>query len=266
MQKERTLPTRTAKEQFDRQAFHYDKQWNNWNYESLDWLLHAPGLQPTDRVLDVATGGGFSALAFALRAGNVFGLVISTGMLDQARQRARDAQVENVSFEEGAAECLPFPDGSFECVTCRVAAHHFVDVSKFVKESARVLVPSGLLLVADTTVPDADTEAAEWQNTVETLRDPSHVRNYAPSEWRSLLEAEAFIVKELLTTGGGITIPLSDWMLKSGCTGNQAAAVRRSFVEAPDSAREQFDLKLGADGEIVFTWQRMCIIGQKKAS
>jgi hypothetical protein len=50
------VAVRTAQEQFNRQAAHYDRQWNAWNEESLRWLLDRGRPGPRGRVLDVATG------------------------------------------------------------------------------------------------------------------------------------------------------------------------------------------------------------------
>ncbi len=74
-------------------------------------------------------------------------------------------------------------------MTCRIAPHHFLDIQKFLTETARVLKPGGRFVLVDTTVPDDSPEAAGWQNAVEAVRDPSHVRNYTPDEWRQMTEA-----------------------------------------------------------------------------
>src|SRR5207247_2394806 len=130
------------------------------------------------------------------RVAEVVGLDVSEGMLGKAREQARAAGVRNVRFQAGAAEALPFPDASFDLVTCRVAPHHFVSVPKFVAETRRVLRAGGRLLVADTAVPDGSKEVDEWQNRVEALRDPSHVRNFTPSEWRKFVTAAGLELEE----------------------------------------------------------------------
>ena len=250
-------PARSAKEQFDRQAAHYNTQWNSWSEEVLNSMLTSAQPKPTDAVLDVATGTGFTALAFAPRVQSVIGLDVSTGMLKQAEQYAQERRITNASFQEGPAEALPFEGQSFDLVTCRIAPHHFLDVQKFLAETARVLKPGGSFVLADTTVPDNLPEAAEWQNGVEVVRDPSHVRNYTPGEWRHMAEAAGLTVTECRTDGGGITIPLSDWLRRAGCAPEQSAEVRRRFSEAPQSARKAFQIVTDAGGEIVFTWQRV---------
>ncbi len=248
-------PARSAKEQFDRQAAHYDAQWNTWSEETLGWLLEKADPRPSDFVLDVATGTGFTALAFAPRVQTVIGMDVSSGMLEQARRQAGEQRIANAVFQEGAAESLPFADGAFDIVTCRVAPHHFLDIRKFLAEAARVLRSGGRLALVDTSVPDDSSEAAEWQNEVEAVRDPSHT----PGEWRAMAEAAGLTVAECGSGGGGITIPLADWIVKAGCTAEQAAEVRRRFAEAPQSARTAFQIQTAPDGETTFTWQRVAL-------
>ncbi len=260
---ESTLPKRTAKEQFDKQASEYNAQWNTWSEETLNAMLAAAQPKPTDAVLDVATGTGFTALAFAPLAQSVIGLDVSPGMLRQAEQFARERGITNADFQEGAAEALPFAEASFDLVTCRIAPHHFLSVPQFLTETARVLKPGGRFVLADTTVPDDQPEAADWQNSVEVLRDPSHVRNYSLGQWRQMADAAGLTVTECHTEGTGITIPLTDWLHKAGCTPEQSAAVRQMFVDAPESAHKAYQIVSPANGETVFTWLRVLLRAEK---
>ncbi|MDR3710896.1 MAG: methyltransferase domain-containing protein [Capsulimonadaceae bacterium] len=259
-------PTRTAREQFDRQATHYDVRWNAWSAETLNWIIDAADCRPGDAVLDVATGSGFTAVEFANRAASVIGTDVSTGMLAEARTRAKERGAGNVTFSEAPAESLPFDDGSFDIVACRIAAHHFVDVAKFVKESFRVLKPEGRFVLVDTTVPDDNETLDRWQNGVEAVRDPSHVRNYSPSEWRRFVERAGFVLGSVTDAGNGITIPLDDWIAKAGCTPEQGADVRARFANAPQAARDAFQIHVEANGATVFTWRRVLLKAVKKNS
>ncbi|SHI57904.1 Ubiquinone/menaquinone biosynthesis C-methylase UbiE [Hymenobacter daecheongensis DSM 21074] len=256
-------PIRTAKEQFDRQAAHYNAQWNAWTEASLHWLLTHAACQPTDEVLDVATGTGFTALAFAPYVQSVVGLDVSEGMLAQARRKQAELGLANVRWQEGAAEALPFPDGAFSLVTCRIAPHHFDSVPRFLAEVARVLRPGGRLLLADTTVPDDDPATAAWQNRVEALRDPSHRRNLPPREWRQQLEAAGLRVAEMAAPGGEVPMRLGEWLEKAGCQPEQAAEVRTAFAAASPTAKAAFQIQPLADDDFTFVWQRLVVKATK---
>jgi ubiquinone/menaquinone biosynthesis C-methylase UbiE len=257
------MPARSAQEQFDRQAAHYNAQWNRWSEGSLRWLLEHAHASPADRLLDVATGTGFTAMAFAPLVAEVAGVDVSGGMLAKAREQVRNAGLRNVRFEQGAAESLPFQDASFDLVTCRVAPHHFISVPKFLAEVRRVLTPGGRFLLADTTVPDEPREAGVWQNRVELLRDPSHMRNYSPSEWRAFVEDAGLTIEAIGTAQEQHPIMLGAWMEKGGCQGHAAAEVVREFASAPREAREAFRIEPQAGGGVHFQWLRVVLAATK---
>ena len=252
---------RTSAEQFDLQAEHYNAQWNKWSEASLNWLLDRAQCNGDDHVLDVATGTGFTALAFASRVREVVGLDVSEGMLAQAREKAQAEGVVNVTFEQGAAESLPFHNARFDKVTCRVAPHHFLSLERFCAESFRVLKPGGKLLIADTGVPDGLPEVDEWQNRVEALRDTSHVRNYSLGEWLRILKAVGFQVQESAELEEESLVSVEDWMKKSGCAGD-AVEVRKMFAEAPEEARRIFSITAIDGGDVGFRWRRVVLVGQ----
>src|SRR5262245_49537523 len=91
----------------------------------LTAMLEAAKLRGDERVLDVACGAGHTALAFAAGAAEVVAVDVTEAMLATGRRLAEEQAVTNVTFQPGDAEALPFPDASFDLVTCRYAAHHF---------------------------------------------------------------------------------------------------------------------------------------------
>ncbi|ULH14041.1 methyltransferase domain-containing protein (plasmid) [Deinococcus sp. KNUC1210] len=153
-------------------------------------LLELAVPNATDDVLDVATGTGNTALALATYVASATGLDVSPKMLDQARLRAEREGFTNVSFQEGTAEHLPFPDASFTLVTSRHAPHHFRDVPAFLKEVHRVLQPGGRFVLADQITPHD--ELLEWVDFWQRTRDPSHFRQRTVDEWRTLAASTGF--------------------------------------------------------------------------
>ena len=259
------MPFRTSREQFDRQAPHYNGQWNAWNSESLAWLIEHSRCKGSDRWLDAATGSGFTAVAFAPLVARVIGLDVSAAMLKEAGARARAAALRNLIFTSAAAEALPFRPESFDGVVCRLAGHHFLSVPRFMAEACRVLRPGGRLLVADTAVPDDAPEVDAWHNQVEILRDGSHVRSYTLAEWRSFVAGAGFVLDESQEVSEPEPITLGDWLEKAGCRGERAAEVRRRFLQAPPEVVRAFSIAQDAGGDIRFQWFRIALSARKPA-
>jgi ubiquinone/menaquinone biosynthesis C-methylase UbiE len=162
----------------------------------LDRLVEIAAPQDGWLGLDVATGGGHTALRFAQRGVRMIASDIGSHMLEAARAHMREQGVDNVAFSGADAENLPFADNTFDLVTCRVAAHHFPDAYRFVLEAARVLKPGGRLAVHDHLLPE-DPAAMDYIEAFETLRDPSHFRAFSESEWRGLLLDAGLLVEHI---------------------------------------------------------------------
>ncbi|MGF1465802.1 MAG: methyltransferase domain-containing protein [Sandaracinaceae bacterium] len=108
-------------------------------------VADAAHVGPGRRVLDVACGTGVLAREAAGRvgAGSVVGLDVNPGMLEVARSLAPE-----VTWTEGRAEELPFPDGSFDAVVSQFGLMFFADRPAALREMWRVLRPGGDLAVA----------------------------------------------------------------------------------------------------------------------
>lgn len=159
----------------------------------LQRLIELAEPQPDWLVLDIATGGGHTARTFAPLVRQVIVTDLTHKMLVSARDNLVQSNCDNAMYTTADAENLPFPDHQFDLVTCRIAAHHFPDIARFVRDSARVLKPGGILLIQDHVVPE-NRKAARYVESFERLRDPSHVRALPESEWRATFTAAGLIV------------------------------------------------------------------------
>ena len=137
-------------------------------------------------MLDVACGPGLVVAAFARVVRHATGIDITPAMLERARAHAAQLGLTNVSWRQGDALPLPWPDASFSIVTSRFAFHHFLDPLAVLREMTRVATPGGRVVVVDST-PEA--RRADAFNRMERLRDPSHVRSLPVDEHRELYAA-----------------------------------------------------------------------------
>lgn len=109
----------------------------------------ADQLKPGDRVLEVAPGPGYLAVALArLGSYRITGLDVSRSFVRIARENAARDGVD-VSFRQGDAAALPFGADSFDFVVCRAAFKNFSDPVGALNEMHRVLRPGGTALVMD---------------------------------------------------------------------------------------------------------------------
>ena len=147
------------------------------------------------RVLDIGTGTGHTALAFAPHVREVVGLDLTEEMLGEARKLAQERGIGNVAFRTADVHQLPNEfESSFDLVTCRRAAHHFSDIDRAMAEMARGLRSGGLLLIDDRSVPEDDW-IDETMHRLDCLHDPSHVRQYRAGHWCALLERAGLSVE-----------------------------------------------------------------------
>lgn len=170
-----------VQEQFGANAAHYVTSRPHAKGASLRRLLELVPPQADWQVLDIATATGHTAFAFAPHVAHVWATDITGEMLKIAADQAAERGLENVTVEYADAESLPYEDGRFDLVTCRIAPHHFPNIDAFIRESARVLKPGGRFAVVDNVVPEG--LGGDYVNAFEKFRDPSHGRCLALEEW-----------------------------------------------------------------------------------
>jgi ubiquinone/menaquinone biosynthesis C-methylase UbiE len=243
---------RRNREQYAAVAANYTTSESHAGGDDLAWFAARAASVAPGRALDVACGGGFSTRALAA-AGHA---VLATDLTPESVAAARSAiGPSSVGWVAGAAERLPVRTASMNVVGCRIAAHHFADPARFVDEVARVLVPGGLFLLVDTTVPE-DESLARWLDDVERHRDPSHATSWPPSRWRAVVTGARLRVDE--TQAYRKRHELEPWLARSGCTGDAAEDVRRRFREAPEQMRAAYLID-----DASYTDTKLCLRAQK---
>ncbi len=206
--------------------------------------LAAP--QPHERLLDLATGGGHVARVFAPLVATVVASDLTPEILGHAGTYLHGLGLTNITMAIADAEAIPFPDASFDLVTCRIAPHHFPDPAAFVRESARVLRPGGRFVLVDSTVPDG--EAGAFFNSFETLRDPSHVRSLTVEEWLDLIAAAGLDLVHAETFQK--RHDFADWTGRSRMSEENRTTLERMMLDAEDGIRTQFQPEI-IDGRLV---------------
>lgn len=213
--------------------------------ESLKMLVGMSDPQPHWTGLDVATGAGHMALAFAPHVARMIASDITDEMLAETRALALSRGVTNVETAKASADRLPFDDATMDLVCCRLAAHHFASPAAFVAESARVLKPGGVFALVDNVSPDSVTmpalsradarEAAIIYNQFEKLRDPSHGRALTVGEWDELigdaglkLTARRVVAKEM---------EFGAWVRRMQCTPETIARLSAMLEPAATGGR-----------------------------
>jgi ubiquinone/menaquinone biosynthesis C-methylase UbiE len=202
--------------------------------EAITSRLHD---QPGARLLDLGCGAGHVSFAAARHVGTVVAYDLSTEMLSIVANEAGRRELSNVATQQGRVENLPFGDDSFDWVCTRYSAHHWTDIRRALREARRVLKPGGSLIVIDTCAPVSPILDTHLQ-TIELLRDGSHVRNYTPTEWHSMLEEAGFV----MGTHANWKLPLDfkAWIGRMNTPPVYVEALRSLLRNAPQEVLEYF--------------------------
>jgi SAM-dependent methyltransferase len=208
----------SAGSRFDRTAERYAamarrRDWNGF----VEWC----DPRPEDRALDVAGGPGALAGVLAPRVGSITVLDTSARLLEFVPEGAGRVL--------GRAEQLPFPDASFDLVTCVNSLHHIARPPRALDEMARVLAPGGRIVLEDFIADDDPGRARRWEE-IERIRDPEHGRLITAGEPRvPLLGAGLDLDAEEVWQR---VFDVDPWLELAGCAG-PAAEHARALIGAP---------------------------------
>ncbi len=205
--------------------------------------LAARNLRAGAAILDVGTGAGHLSFTLAPHARQVVALDPSPGMLATVRQAAAERGLAPIETCEASATALPFAAASFDLVCTRYSAHHWLDLPRALTQMRRVVRPGGFILVIDLLTAEDPLIDTHLQS-IELLRDASHVRDRSVTEWRSLLEQAGFadIQERIWDT----RLEFTPWIARMRTPEALVAAIR--MLQNGASAEVQRALRIEADG------------------
>lgn len=232
---------------FSRTAESYVASFSHKAGNDLSQLIELGEWDLQQQALDIATGGGHTALAVAPRVAQIVVSDLTPRMLEKAREFLLAEGVTNALFQVADAEQLPFPAESFDRVTCRIAPHHFPNIAQAVKEAARVLKPGGLYLLIDCMAP-SELELDTFDNSIEKWRDPSHGRSCTAEEWQAFFAEAGLQVEhqEFFRKAHHY----DDWTARAQLPANEKVALEKFILESSPHIQEYFEVVRRPDGHL----------------
>jgi len=214
-------------DQFTRQAEQFARSPTARSEDILERIVRLARPEPQDIALDVACGPGPLVCELARRVRHATGIDLTPAMLAQARHAQHELGLTNVTWDQGDVTAMPYPDGSFDVVTCRFAFHHFPDPLAVLREMCRVCCAGGRVVVADS-APAAG--KAEAFNAMEKVRDPSHTRALSAEALSALFRAAG--LAELQVERTRLALNLEEFLSRSYPREGDEARIRAMFESA----------------------------------
>ena len=209
--------------------------------EGADFTAIADKVKTTPRakVLDLGCGAGHVSFVVAPFVESAIAYDLSREMIDVVSNEAKRRSLPNISTRQGRAEALPFEDASFDWVCTRYSAHHWTDIRKAFREARRILKSGGALIIIDTCAP-ADPLLDTHLQTIELLRDPSHVRNDSLAEWNSILAEAGFQPRK--QSCWRLPLDFNAWVRRMRTPPAYVEAIRSLLQNAPREVRGYFQV------------------------
>lgn len=247
-------------ESFTMQARNFENKGLNMSKQDyLDYTVQSMNLSPNDNVLETAAGTCICGRSVAPFVQSVTCLDATPAMLAVGEEEAAKSGIANMRFINGYVEKIPFDDGYFDTVFTRLSFHHFTEMDTPFTEMSRVLKAGGQFVIID--LEAAEEPLRNIADKIETMRDPSHVRNRSQSEIAALYKKHGYTITTQELTP--LPQPLTGWM---------------ELTDTPDDVRKEIESMMNdelnggkatgfrpylKDGEIYFEHRYVLYIGIK---
>lgn len=230
-------------QQFGDQAKAYLTSTVHSQGEDLKQLASTLVTYPNAHLLDLGCGAGHVSFLAAQFVHSVVAYDLSNDMLAVVNCSAKDKKIDNITTQQGIVERLPFDDNSFDIVTSRYSLHHWQDVAIALREAARVLKPSGKLFLVDVISPGQPVLDI-WLQTIEALRDTSHVRDYPLGELVKFITESGFMIEKSYCYR--LYLQFDSWVKRMRTPDYLVKAISAYQVSASQETQRYFELQ--ADG------------------
>lgn len=227
------------------------KQYADKSISYLNSQVHAQGIefkkiinlisnQQKSCILDLGCGGGHVSYQIAPFVKEVVAYDLSAEMLETVKDAANQKQLHNIRVQQGPAERLPFSDQTFDFVVSRFSAHHWQNISQAMQEIRRVLTKGGVFILIDivgSNNPAFDT----FLQSIEVIRDPSHVRDYSLAEWINLAEKAEFEVD--IIEKQKLQLDFQQWVERMKTPSEAIHTIRYLQESVSDHVRSYFNIQ-----------------------
>src|SRR5579871_3678859 len=157
--------------------------------------LVAGAIPSSGQAIDLGCGAGHLSFALAPHLSKVIAVDPSPNMLATVTREATARGLPQIGVKQASAESLPFADGQFDLACTRYSTHHWRHLPQALRNAQRILKPTGYILVIDL-LGHEDPLVDTHLQTLEVLRDPSHVRSRSTKEWTTFLQDAGFSLIE----------------------------------------------------------------------
>lgn len=243
-------------EQFTKQSETFGKIAGHHN--GLEMIVSMCNAQSHDTVLDVACGPGIVGCAFAPKVKSVVGIDVVPSMIHKAMARQQSHGYQNMRWDMGDVNPLPYANESFSMAVTRYSFHHLLYPAMVLKEMMRVTKPGGKVALIDVYVTDH--QQARFYDKMEKLRDPSHVRALLLSELGGLMRKSNLI--DIQTDFYRLDVDLEEQLRASFPNPGDDEKIRRMVRD--DIGRNQIGIQAYLkDGRMHFSYPIVAMVGTK---